>query len=130
MICVNRPPTYTVDAVGPGTNASTDPFTVGANPELIAPVVASNANRCERDNTGEPPAGLTLVNVPPTTIVFPTCVIECVCPLLIHGVNAAGTAPTTSFLTREADAAPAVDRPRNAVTTTTTMETAERRARM
>ncbi len=82
-ICVNGPPTYTVDAVGPGNNASTDPFTCGANPALITPVVASNANRCGRDNTGDHQSDSRSSNVPPTTIVFPTCVIECVCPLLI-----------------------------------------------
>ena len=87
-----------VDGPGcrPGGTVSTLPFTTGAN-WVMAPVVASKAKTRLRVIVVELLAGLTDVNEPATTIVFPTWVIDRIWPLLTPGVNAAGTADGISM---------------------------------
>ena len=63
----------------------------------MAPVVASKAKTRLRVIVVELLAGLTDVNEPATTIVFPTWVIDRIWPLLTPGVNAAGTADGISM---------------------------------
>jgi hypothetical protein len=80
-----------VFATGPGSTVSTFPFTTGAKPELIAPVLASKAKTRFRVIVVELLAGLTEVNDPETTMVLPTCVVDRIWPSFAPGVNAAGT---------------------------------------
>ena len=76
--------------------ACTELSSVGWNVVLIVPVVASNAAMYGCVITGEPAVFCcSWVNVPPMTIVLPTCAIASTSPSRTLGVQFAGSAETT-----------------------------------
>ena len=75
--------------------ACTELSSVGWNVELMMPVVASNATMYGWLTTGAPTVFCcSCVNVPPSTIVLPTCAIASTSPSRMLGVQFAGSADT------------------------------------
>ena len=115
-------------AVGPGITSLTVPLRVGLKPATSLPVATSKAITLPR-LVAAPPTGVTVVKVPPTTMVLPTWAMAFTAPLLTAGV-VPGTAETMrSWLTGAADWAGAATAARASDTTRVTTRAAAVRAR-
>src|SRR4029450_9343143 len=73
LIVVNAPPTYTDSPSLAPIRARTDALALGLNPVSITPVVRLKARMRFRVRTDPPDAFCACVNVPPSTILGPTC---------------------------------------------------------